>query len=93
MDDEELLRNSVTSFFSKYRIYGYKRITALLNQDGWKVNHKRVFWIWRENGLKVPSKQPTHNPPPYQIVFKTLTFGLLCGGRVKSGINSGVWSV
>ena len=30
--------------------------------------------------------------PPYQIVFKSLTFGLLCGGRVKSGINSGVWS-
>ena len=30
--------------------------------------------------------------PPYQIVFKSLTFGLLCGGRVKSGINSRVWS-
>jgi hypothetical protein len=88
MGDEELLRNSVTSLAS----YGYKRITALLNQDGWKVNHKRVFWICREKGLKVPSKQPTHNPP-YQIVFKSLTFGLLCGGRVKSGINSGVWSV
>jgi transposase InsO family protein len=93
MGDEELLRKSVTSFSSKYGIYGYKRITALLNQDGWKVNHKRVFWIWRENRLKVPSKQPTHNLPPYQIFFKSLTFGLLCGGRVKSGINSGVWSV
>ena len=58
------LCNSVTSLSSKYGRYGYKRITALLNQDGWEVNHKRVFWIWRENGLKVPSKQPTHNPPP-----------------------------
>ena len=43
MGDEELLRNSLTSLSSKYGRYGYKRITALLNQDGWKVNHKRVF--------------------------------------------------
>ena len=58
MGEEELLRNSVTSLASKYGRSGYKRITALLNQDGWKVNHKRVFRIWREEGLKVPSKQP-----------------------------------
>ena len=57
-DDEELLRNSVTSLASRYGRYGYKRITALLNQEGWKVNHKRVFRIWREEGLKVPAKQP-----------------------------------
>ena len=57
MDDEELLRNCVTSLASKYGRYGYKRITALLNQDGWKVNHKRVARIWREEGLKVPAKQ------------------------------------
>ena len=43
---------------SKYGRYGYKRITALLNQDGWRVNHKRVARIWREEGLKVPSRQP-----------------------------------
>ena len=32
--DEELLSNSVTSLSSKYGRYRYKRITALLNQDG-----------------------------------------------------------
>jgi hypothetical protein len=26
--------------------------------DGWRVNHKRVERIWREEGLKVPKKQP-----------------------------------
>jgi hypothetical protein len=57
MGDEELLRNSISSLASKYGRCGYKRITALLNQDGWKVNHKRIFRIWREEGLKVPSKQ------------------------------------
>jgi transposase InsO family protein len=58
MGDEELLRSCVIGLASKYGRYGYKRITALLNQEGWKVNHKRVFRVWREEGLKVPAKQP-----------------------------------
>lgn len=42
----------------QYGRYGYRRITALLRQDGWRVNHKRVERIWRREGLKVPKKQP-----------------------------------
>jgi putative transposase len=30
----------------------------MLNQQGWRVNHKRVERIWRREGLKVPHKQP-----------------------------------
>jgi putative transposase len=41
-----------------YGRYGYRRITALLRDEGWRVNHKRVERIWRREGLKVPSKQP-----------------------------------
>lgn len=41
-----------------YGRYGYRRITALLHGEGWRVNHKRVERIWREEGLKVPKKQP-----------------------------------
>lgn len=37
---------------------GYRRITALLKREGWRVNHKRVERIWRQEGLKVPQKQP-----------------------------------
>jgi transposase InsO family protein len=33
------------------------RITGLLRGEGWRVNHKRVERIWREEGLKVPKKQ------------------------------------
>jgi transposase InsO family protein len=43
---------------TQYGRYGYRRITALLNQEGWLVNHKRVERIWRRAGLKVPQKQP-----------------------------------
>ena len=58
LDNEDLLREEVITLSKKYGRDGYKRITALLNQEGWRVNHKRVFRIQREEGLKVPSKQP-----------------------------------
>jgi putative transposase len=57
-EDETLLTQAVTFLATKYGRYGYRRITALLKQDGWRVNHKRVERIWRREGLKVPQKQP-----------------------------------
>ena len=48
----------VIGLATHYGRYGYRRITALLQQEGWKVNHKRVKRIWRREGLKVPQKQP-----------------------------------
>jgi putative transposase len=56
--DEEVLREQIVSLASQYGRYGYRRITAMLRNDGWPVNHKRVERIWRQEGLKVPSKQP-----------------------------------
>ena len=43
---------------TRYGRYGYRRITALLRERGWSVNHKRVERIWRREGLKVPHRQP-----------------------------------
>ncbi len=57
-DDEVLLTEAITSLALQYGRYGYRRITALLRNDGWQVNHKRVERIWRREGLKVPQKQP-----------------------------------
>jgi putative transposase len=49
----------ITKLATKYGRYGYRRITAILNNEkGWQVNHKRVERIWRNEGLKVPQKQP-----------------------------------
>jgi transposase InsO family protein len=39
--------------------YGYCRVWALLlKREGWPLNAKRVYRLWREEGLKVPAKQP-----------------------------------
>ena len=57
-DDEILLTTNIVSLASHYGRYGYHRITAMLRADGWGVNHKRVERIWRQEGLKVPARQP-----------------------------------
>jgi len=57
--DEKRLTDDIIALATRYGRYGYRRITALLNNEhGWRVNHKRVERIWRKEGLKVPKKQP-----------------------------------
>ena len=46
-DDEESLCARIVALAHEYGRYGYRRITALLHQEGWRVNHKRVERIWR----------------------------------------------
>jgi len=52
------LTERVTDLAVDYGRYGYRRITTLLREEGWHVNHKRVERIWRLEGLKVPQRQP-----------------------------------
>lgn len=56
--DQENLTQAVINLAEKYGRYGYRRITALLNREGWRVSVGRVYRIWRREGLKVPQKQP-----------------------------------
>jgi transposase InsO family protein len=56
--DEEALREDVVKVTGRFGRYGYRMVTGLLRTGGWVVNHKRVERIWREEGLKVPKKQP-----------------------------------
>ena len=48
----------IVALATRFGRYGYRRITALLKQEGWRVNHKRVERLWRQEGLKVPQHQP-----------------------------------
>lgn len=57
-DDEPRLVGQMVELAMKYGRYGYRRITIMLQSEGWRVNHKRVERLWRREGLKVPSKQP-----------------------------------
>ncbi len=58
-DDEERLTADIVELARQYGRYGYRKIAELLRTTaGWVVNDKRVERIWRQEGLKVPGKQP-----------------------------------
>ena len=38
--------------------YGYRRIHVLLQREGWSVNAKRVWRLYREEGLQLRNKSP-----------------------------------
>jgi len=77
--------------------YGYRRIWALLKREGWQVNVKRVWRLWKMNRLQVPKKSPRQRRQgptvalaPYQAVAPnhvwTLDFvadRLSHGGRLR----------
>jgi putative transposase len=51
--------------------YGYRRLHVLLRREGWRVNHKRVYRLYREEGLGIRVKRrkklasaPRVLPPP-----------------------------
>jgi transposase InsO family protein len=56
--ERESLAKRIVELATRYGRYGYRRITAILRSEGWRVNHKKVERIWRMEGLRVPQKQP-----------------------------------
>jgi len=57
-EQKEKLRERVVAVASEFGRYGYRKVTGILNLEGWKVGRDRVHTIWREEGLQVPQKQP-----------------------------------
>ncbi|MBT3775324.1 MAG: transposase [Gemmatimonadales bacterium] len=56
--DEMALRGDVVRLACRFGRYGYRQVANLLRIEGWQVSHKRVERIWRQEGLKVPKRQP-----------------------------------
>lgn len=56
-DDEDKIRANIIGKVCNYGRVGYRMVTNMLRNEGVLINHKRVERIWREEGLKLPTKQ------------------------------------
>ncbi len=56
-DDEPRLVDRMLELVSGRPRFGYRRISALLQAEGWRASFTRVYRLWRREGLKVPQKQ------------------------------------
>ena len=56
--DEGPLRAAIIGLAAQYGRYGYRQVTGLLWAEGWDISRSRVERIWKQEGLRVPQKQP-----------------------------------
>jgi putative transposase len=56
-DPQEGLRQRLRELAGSRPRFGYRRLTVMLRREGWRVNAKRVFRLYREEGLGVRTAQ------------------------------------
>jgi putative transposase len=64
-DEEVALARRIEELAGLHPRFGYRRIWALLDREGWTVNKKAVRRHWRQLGLKLAA--PRANPKPRPI--------------------------
>jgi len=57
VENNEKLRIEIRRLAFRHRRYGYRRIWACLRKEGWHVNHKRIYSIYSQEGLKIRLKR------------------------------------
>lgn len=77
---EQRLLKRLRELSEKHGRYGYRRIAALLRQEGWPVGKRHVQRLRRSLGLRVP-------PTRRKVVRRGLSTG--CRRRPSTGAMSG----
>ena len=54
---DEVLRHRLRELAGTHVRYGYRRLTVLLRREGWHVNAKRIYRLYREEELIVRISQ------------------------------------
>ena len=57
-NDQAMLRGRIRELAAARVRYGYFRIYILLRREGWKINHKRVYRLYRQEGLSMRLRRP-----------------------------------
>ena len=56
LQNDDDLRLALIRLAKQYGRYGYRKIGELLAAEGWRVNHKKIERLWREEGLQLPAR-------------------------------------
>lgn len=57
-DEQAALRIRLRDLAYSRASYGYRRLHILLRREGWVVNHKRVYRLYKQEGLMMRPKRP-----------------------------------
>jgi putative transposase len=93
--DSALLRQRICDLAGEKRRYGYRRIHVLLRREGWSVNRKRTYRLYRDAGLAVRrrkrkriglfERKPLPNPTAVNLSWSMdfVSDGLRNGRKVR----------
>jgi putative transposase len=56
--DQAVLRKRIRDLAAARVRYGYFRLYILLRREGWRINHKRVYRLYCEEGLSMRLRRP-----------------------------------
>lgn len=89
---DALLQKCLQEIANKHKRFGYRRAHALLRREGHKVNHKRVYRLWRAEGLAVrkrTKKKPCLLPKQERPCAATYPHQVWCVDFVADQTMSG----
>lgn len=93
---DEALRERLQELAARWRRFGYRQLHRLLRREGWELNHKRLYRVYRELGLQVRKrkrkrlKRPPRGPMPLPTERNTVWAmdfvhdGLVDGRRLRA---------
>ena len=89
------LRDAIHKIVIENRFYGYRRVTAALNQKDWAVNHKRVLRLMRADNLLALRECASNTTAKYKkdsrsrMYVMSATHNWLMPLTIKRGIRLG----
>lgn len=93
--DDAPLKERLTELAGQKRRYGYRRLHVLLRREGWLLNWKRTYRVYREAGLVVRRRkrkriagierlQESASHRPESELVDGFRFGRLCGWKATT---------
>jgi transposase InsO family protein len=79
--DEAATVALIREYAHEQPMYGYRIIAAMLKHDGYRINRKRVYRIWRQEGLQLPRRKTVKR-----------RYGDAAGTLRRAGAPNEVWT-
>jgi putative transposase len=90
-DPQDALRRRLRELAAIRVRFGYRRLTVLLKREGWRVNAKRIYRLYLEEGLIVRTKprkrlasQPRIVLPPATRPNQRWSMDFVCASSGRS---------
>jgi len=68
-DPQDALRLRLRELAEARTRYGYRRLTVMLRREGWKVNAKRIYRLYREEQLELRTAKRKKRTPHLRVLL------------------------